>query len=85
MKGNSMHTLTWPGQKHRDHILDQDDTFLLTGWRLGCPKCGDMIVATPSQSVRNVEDHRSHGCDYVQLSTVCLHCGHPTTELWLVN
>ena len=80
-----MLAITWPGQSHRDHIVDYDDNTYLTGWRLGCPNCGEMIAASSSQHIREVTDIHAGGLVYAQLSTVCLHCNCPLTELWSIN
>jgi len=80
-----MQAFTWPGQPYRDHIVDYDENTYLTGWRLGCPNCGEMIAASQSQHVNEVNESHIGGRNYARLSTVCLHCNFPLTELWSIN
>lgn len=80
-----MQSFTWPGQPYRDHIVDYDDDSFLTGWRLGCPTCGEMIAASPAQCVHGIDDVRSGGRVYARLTTVCMHCSSGLTELWSIN
>ncbi len=80
-----MQSFTWPGQTHRDHIVDYDENTYLTGWRLGCPNCGEMIAASSSQCVHEVNNFQTAGRAYARLSTVCLHCNHSLIELWSIN
>lgn len=80
-----MRTFTWPGQPYRDHIMDHDENTYLTGWRLGCPDCGEMIAASPSQFVHESNDFHAGGRTYTRLSTVCLYCNCELTELWSIN
>lgn len=85
LKGKRIQAFTWPGQPYRDHIVDYDENTYLTGWRLGCPNCGEMIAASLSQYVHESDDIRLNGRVYARLSTVCLHCNFPLTELWSIN
>ena len=80
-----MQSFTWPGQSHRDHIVDYDENTYLTGWRLGCPNCGEMIAASSYQCVHEVNNFQTAGRAYARLSTVCLHCNHSLIELWSIN
>ena len=80
-----MQSITWPGQTHRDHIVDYEENTYLTGWRLGCPNCGEMIAASASQQIYESIDLHARGRTYARLSTVCLHCNFPLTELWSIN
>jgi C4-type Zn-finger protein len=58
---------------------------VLTGWRLGCPNCGEMIAASASQNVHHVHDLHAAGRVYAQLTTVCMHCHYPLTEIFTIN
>lgn len=84
-KGNNMLAFTWPGQPHRDHIVDYYENTYLTGWRLGCPNCGEIIAASSSKHIHESDDICVSGRVYARLSTVCLHCNFPLTELWSIN
>jgi hypothetical protein len=84
-RGDTMLAFTWPGQPHRDHIVDYNENTYLTGWRLGCPNCGEMIAASSSQHIHEVTNIHAGGLVYAQLSTVCLHCNCTLTELWSIN
>ena len=80
-----MLAFTWPGQAHRDHVVNDDEKICLTGWRLGCPNCGELIAASPAQHIHEVSDLHAGGRMYAQLSTICLHCNCRLTELWSIN
>ncbi|HIJ81425.1 MAG TPA: hypothetical protein HPP76_06940 [Desulfuromonadales bacterium] len=80
-----MQAFTWPGQQHRDHIVNEEENTFLTGWRLGCPNCGEMIAATSSQYIHEINEFRTGSRVFARLSTVCLHCSFPLTELWSIN
>jgi len=80
-----MNTVTWPGQRHRDHIIDDMENSVLTGWRLGCPNCGEMIAASATQYVQDSEYINAGGRVFAKLTTRCLHCNCPQTELWSIN
>ena len=80
-----MLAFTWPGQLHRDHIVDYDENTYLIGWRLGGPNCGEMSAASRSQYIHEVSDFLAGGLVYAHLSTVCLHCHCPMKELWSIN
>ena len=80
-----MNPYTWPGQQHRDYIIDDMDNSYLTGWRLGCPNCGEMIAASSTQFVQNIEDITAGERVYAKLTTICLRCNCPQAELWSIN
>lgn len=80
-----MKTFTWPGQTHRDHIVDYHENTYLTGWLLGCPNCGELIAASPSQCVHEVNDVQVSGRFYAKLSIICQHCSCHLSELWSIN